>query len=247
MRIFVLNILSMVFCISVYAGEPIQIVTTHEPPLQIVNNRGELTGMAVEIMHLLLKEIEDEGAEIKVLPWARAYRMALRSKNTLIFSISRNESRENLFEWCCPFFKMEVNFFKLKSRTDINIKNLDDAKRYKMGLVREDARHHFFKSKGFTSIQLVMQDEQNIKMLFNGRIDIMPHTPFLMNYQMKSIKEYEYSDLESFYTVEEASNTLYMAFSRQTETAIVEKFKKGLEKIKTYPAYNAILKKYIQE
>jgi polar amino acid transport system substrate-binding protein len=37
--------------------------------------------------------------KMEVLPWKRAYELVQSEKNTLIFSMGRNEKSENLFKW----------------------------------------------------------------------------------------------------------------------------------------------------
>ena len=59
-----LCLIALILDISAYAKETIQIVTTHEPPLQIEVKGQQLTGVSVEIMRLLLKEIGYEKTKI---------------------------------------------------------------------------------------------------------------------------------------------------------------------------------------
>ena len=67
-------------------GEPVQIVGEAKlPPLSYKEN-NKITGMAVEIVQATLKELNNH-TEIKLYPWARAYRMVMEEKNTLIFRL----------------------------------------------------------------------------------------------------------------------------------------------------------------
>ena len=76
----------------------ITIATEHFPPFQITDDNKITGGFSTEIVNALLEETGVK-ADIKVFPWARTYRMALTGKNVLIFSITRNEEREHLFNW----------------------------------------------------------------------------------------------------------------------------------------------------
>ena len=74
------------------------VVTEVLPPYQLYNENNVLSGFSVEVLEALFKITKDD-IDLKVLPWARAYRTALNKPNTLIFSLSRSPSRENLFFW----------------------------------------------------------------------------------------------------------------------------------------------------
>ena len=74
--------------------------------------------------------------------------LEVENKNVLIYSIMRTEQREKLFKWIGPLTPLRTRIFSLKSRNDIVINNIKDAKKYKIGLVRGDARAQFFKNLG---------------------------------------------------------------------------------------------------
>ena len=71
-------------------------------------------------------------------------------KNILIYSIGRSPEREKLFKWIDIISPYEVYFYKLKSRKDISIKNLEDAKKYRIGGVNNDIRTQYLLGKGFS-------------------------------------------------------------------------------------------------
>jgi polar amino acid transport system substrate-binding protein len=47
-------------------------------------------------------------ADIKIWPWARGYETALKEKNTVLFSTTRTEARENLFKWVGPIMPSRI-------------------------------------------------------------------------------------------------------------------------------------------
>ena len=242
--IWVLFTLSM----AVQAEVPFQIVSTEEAPLQYTE-QNEIKGVSAEILYELLKATGYEGTKITMYPWARAYKMALEDENTMIFSILRNEQREKLFHWTCPLFEMGYAIYKLKSRQDITITSLEDVKKYKLGLWRDDARHLFFAARGFTNFDLVSYDEQNIKKLLAGRIDLYVGNPMSFAYQMKNVwgfRQEEFDQLEPVYEISETRSTLYIAFSLKTDEAVRGKFAAALEKIKASGKLQAILDKYVK-
>jgi len=241
---FFILILSM----PAHAEVPLQIVSTEEAPLQYTEN-NEIKGVSAEILYELLKETGYEGAEIRMYPWARAYNKALNDENTMIFTISRNEQREKLFHWTCPLFDTGYTVYKLKSRKDIKIDSLEDIRKYRLGLWRDDARHHFFASRGFTKIDLVTYDELNIKKLLHGRVDLYVGDSISFEYQMKKVWGYsleEFAQLEPVYDIKETHATLYIAFSRKTDEALRGKFAAALGKMEKSGKLQSILDKYVK-
>ena len=77
-------------------AEEIKIVTTEFPPYNYEEN-GKITGLSTKVVRAVLKEL-GMNSEIKSYPWARAYEMALKQENVLIYSILRISEKENLFK-----------------------------------------------------------------------------------------------------------------------------------------------------
>lgn len=229
-----------------YAKTPIEIVTTDEAPFQMQVGENQFTGISYEILELLLKETGYAGTEVKFMPWARAYLSAQKKPNTLIFSISRNAQREALFNWVIPLFENANEVWRLKSRTDIKVNSLEDIDKYKLGLWRDDVRHVYFKSKGFTQFQLVTSDKQNILKLLKGRIDlyIANSRPVFKNNMMHWGLENHLLEMEPVYRLEDTASTLYIAFSLGTEQSIMDDFSNALTKIKKTEQYKDLLIKY---
>ena len=235
--------------VPAYAEVPLQIVSTEEAPYQYTEG-SKIKGVSAEILRDVLKEAGYEGTEIQMYPWARAYKMALEEKNTLIFTIQRSQERETLFHWTCPLFKSTYKVYKLKSRDDITIQRFEDINSYKLGVWRNDIRHQYFASKGFTNLHVVSRDELNIKMLLAGRIDLYVGNLLTLPYQMKQLwgfRDEEFAQLEPVYTLEDNTiGMLYMAFSLGTDESLREQFAAALENVKASGKFQAIVEKYLR-
>ena len=94
-------------------------------------------------MKSILKHSGIKKFEIQWYPWARAYRIAQNEKNTAIFSILRSKEREELFDWACKLFEINIWVYRLKKREDIKIDKIEDLKDYKITVWRNDFRHLF--------------------------------------------------------------------------------------------------------
>lgn len=231
------------------ATDRLTIVTAIEPPFQIEEKGQELTGVSVEIMKLILAEFGEGMGTIKVYPWARAYRMAtgeIEAKNVLIFSIFRSPERETLFKWGGSLLRVESYFYALKTRTDIVVKTLDDARKYQIGVARDDIQMHYLQARGFNdkNLQVVVDGGQNIMKVLDQRIDLLPSDAMVLFSRCQQMKLACSDLLTPIYKLEESEGDVYFAFSRDTDDNIVNQFKTTLDKIKQQDAYHLILKKY---
>jgi polar amino acid transport system substrate-binding protein len=234
-----------ILLIAVFAqAQEITIVTEDFPPYNYEEN-GKITGLSTKVVRAVLNELGMD-SEIKVYPWARAYKIALEQENVLIYSILRITEREKLFKWVGKIAVSEMCLFKIKERKDIQISSLEEAKKYKIGVTRETAPHQYLLDKGFDLKEVVKSDDLSIKKLVKGRIDLMPYyeVPFL--YKVKNMG-YDPELFEKAYFIKDASEDLYMAFSNSTADDIVEKFSKALEKIKADGTHDKIMKEYLAD
>ncbi|WP_019615548.1 substrate-binding periplasmic protein [Psychromonas ossibalaenae] len=225
-------------------AQQVKAVTTNFPPFQMLIN-GRIVGMSTEIVREMA-ETAGISIEIFMYPWARAYQSALREDNVLIYNLLRTPEREKQFKWIGKIVPNDVNFWKLKSRKDIVIQSLDDAKKYRIGVTNMDMKHHYLVAQGFKNIQVVPKDIQNLRKLLAGRIDLLPFSNEIVLVYLANIGELDISNLEKAYFLDEISSDLYVAFSSATSDTLVEKFTASLIKMKKNGRYEKIKQKYLQ-
>ena len=224
------------------AGQSLTIVSDPYPPLGYVQD-GKIVGLTVDLITLLLQRTGIEG-KFAMYPWARAYEMAQKEKDILIYQLTYTEERARLFQLIGPIVGDTDCLWKLKSRTDIVVNNLDEAKKYRIGVVRGYFVHTYLLQHGFEegkNLEPVHDDELNIKKLVSGRIDMMFLAELIFNYRIKELG-YNRDDFEIALPV--ITNEGYLGFSRQTSPDVVESFKYALEAIKKDGSYNEIMKEY---
>jgi len=229
---------------SVFAAD-IKVVTEEYPPYNFTAD-NKITGCSTEIVQEMLKRAGITYS-LNAYPWVRTYKLAQEEPNVLIYSIGRNEKREMLFKWVDVVAPYDVYFFKLKSRSDVQVGKLEDAKKYKIGAVRDDVRAQYLEKNGFdtAAMDLVPNDIPSIKKLMAGRIDLIPIDKLGLAYLMKQ-EGLKTGDLEEVLLFKDLSAGLYVAFSKQTDDAVVEKCKIALAEIKSDGTYDAIMKKYTE-
>lgn len=223
----------------------LSVVTESLPPLSY-EERGAVTGYSTEIIQAVLQEARLT-APIELMPWARAYQRALQQPNTLIYSITRTPERDAQFEWIGVLSNRQIYLYKLKSRTDIQIKTLTDAGNYKTGLVREMASAKEFMRKGQfpdNVVDYAPTDESNMKKFLMGRVDLAIFqnwsAAFLMKSQNRTMEE-----LEPLLLLDGSSN-YYLAMSKNSDPALVKKIRKAFEKVQQSGLFDKLRLKYLR-
>jgi len=204
----------------------IRIVTEHLAPFQISDNH-ELVGGTVGIEMLqLLDEILPENT-IEVLPWARAYQIALERPNTIIFSLVRTPEREGEFIWIGKIAHVPMELVALKASKLPVIKTLSELSNVQIGVKRLDAVTVWLASKGLKfdkELVEIVNTFSTMLMLERGRIEVIPSTPQVIDFYCKETG-CKKSDFKTIYTIEELSQEFYLAVSLGTDEDLVKQLK----------------------
>ena len=235
-------ILLMLLWASAAPAAELTVVTEIQPPWQTDNGRY-VGGIATEVVEATLREADIE-AEIQIYPWTRAYRIALKKPNVLIYSMIRNPVREPLFKWVGVIGSVSVYFYRTAKRADIRLDRVDAARRYLTIVPRDDFRHQFLVEKGFKkgrSIHLVNRQEQALRMLYAGRGDLILSDELTLAYELRQFK-LDPEKLEKTIHIPEMSFDFEMACSKQTPDSLVNKLKAGLKAIKANGLYHDIMR-----
>ena len=161
-------LLSLLGMIVVATGaQALTLVTEENPPFNYTE-QGKVVGLSTEIVAELGKR-SGMPLQIQSMPWEQAYIAAQRDKETCIYSIVRLENRERLFSWIGP---IATNRWVLIGRSDFaGVKVVEDARKYRVGVVAKDAKIEFLMGKGVTDLREVSEDRLNPPRLVLNRDD----------------------------------------------------------------------------
>lgn len=221
----------------------------NEEELMIVSARD--VGLPSDVVRACIKE-SGKDYKIQKLLWARSYGLAISEKNVLIYLLNMTEDRKPLFHWVGPITTLNQNFYRLKTRTDINVNSLEDAKKYTVGVIRGFANAKFLFDNGFKKIHdggqidLVHDEKSNIKKLFVGRIDLLAMSDESLsdNLRLSGLSERK-AEIELVYTMRTQNG--FMAFSRNTSREYIDIFQTAFDKIKQNGILEQIREKYSAE
>ena len=202
--------------------------------------------MAVDVINELLLRTKND-TRIEVMPWARAYELALTRPNTLIFTIIRTEEREPHFKWVGSISPIGFNYvWILGSRDDIKIESWQEANLYNAVAQRNGAQSIKLKHHGFQehkNLYLTTDYGQGIMMVLNNRADFFLGSDFLAGlflHYMEIDKSQFNKQMPHSY-----DDSLNIAFSKQTPDHIVNEFRAALEQMKRDDTLEKIIARWV--
>jgi polar amino acid transport system substrate-binding protein len=192
---------------------------------------GKVAGPASEIVETTLRHAGLTDYRLALYPWARAFDMALQEPNVLIYLIARTPARETQFKWAGEFMRIDYHLYKLRESTDIVVHSLQDAKRYSVGVMRDDVRQQYLQGEGFTKLVISARNSDNFKRLLNRQVQLVP-MPERDAAQLCEEAHVDPAILQQVYTLDKLSTGIYMAYSKATPDETVARTRSAFDKIK---------------
>jgi polar amino acid transport system substrate-binding protein len=157
--------------------------------------------------------------------------MARQEPNVLIYLIARTPAREPLFKWVGELTRIEHRCYKLRERKDFVVRDLQDAKNYTVGVVRDDSRHQYLQAQGFKKMVVSAQNVDNFRKLLNRQVQLVP-MPERDAALLCEGAHVDFASLEKIATLDALSTGLYIAYSRSTADDIVARTRAALDRLK---------------
>ncbi|WP_448550300.1 substrate-binding periplasmic protein [Thalassotalea fusca] len=208
---------------------------------------GQISGFSNDIVKALIAHAGDQdNATIEIYPWARIYYMAQHLENVGIFSMVRSKAREKMFKWVGVLYYPDAYIWKLRARTDIQVHNKADLKRYKTVVINDGIDYQILTREYGLSIDdhllAITSTEQKLLMLTSGRAELFEYGELALRWKMH-LMGIDFSTVEKVMPVPEMTS-LSLAFSLKTDDAIVNKYRQALADIKQNGTYQKILYKW---
>ncbi|PTY37999.1 hypothetical protein BGP77_16205 [Saccharospirillum sp. MSK14-1] len=225
----VVALCASLWSIALVAAEPLRVLTEHSPPGEYLDDNGRVTGATAEMVRALMQRQGLDG-DISLLPWARAYALALEGPNIMLFETTRTAEREALFKWVGPVKRVVHGLYALAD-SELELISLDQARNVTgicayLGGSGGDQ----LEALGFTNLERPAQPEQCLRMLRHGRVALwlssdIGHRPYLLDAGLDETALRRVYSLEHRY--------LYLAFSRDVSDATIADWQATLDAMKT--------------
>lgn len=205
----------------------IRILTESYPPLQYINEKGEIDGFATEVVSRIINDLQIS-QKIELIEWDKAYKEVLEKDNIALFSVMRNEERESNFKWVGPIGTLKVGLYK-NDFDNFNIKSLEDAKNYKISAVKDYGYTENLIAKGFNNIVQCENEKEALEKLLSKEVDLYLTSNIAIDDIMKT-ENIPFYRIEKEFNV--SINQFYIAFSKNYPDSLIKKWEESLKKIK---------------
>ena len=223
-------------------AQDVLVVTEYLAPFQIKNEDGSLGGFATEIVERLF-DITNDIPHYNVLPWVRAYRVALTKPNILVFSLAKTQERNDKFQWVGKVKAERFFIWGLRSQFSKRFDSVEQAKHYRVGTSKSYSSAIYLANNGFTNIYYTSQDRQTIGMLYKKRIEILVSSELVLQ-KLAEKHGHDFSQLIKLANVTELNNDLSIAFSQGSDTGLIKRFRLAYQYLEQSGELAALGKKW---
>ena len=245
MYLRLITLLTLIFMSSISQAQELLIFTEELPPLSYFNKTEQkVDGFSVRIVEELLTRtgIKPVGGEISIYPWARAIKIVEEKPNAMLFSTAKTEARTPKFKWVGPIAPRSIWLWKLRERTDIKVRTLEEAKKYITGGVYEFASSRNLIEKGF-KVEMAAGVYQNWKKLLAHRIDLITAVDMEAAYYLRQWGR-RLDDLEKTVLLDDKS-MFYIALNKTAPDELVGLLQAALDAMKSDGTYDRIKNEFI--
>ncbi|MCL6416848.1 ABC transporter substrate-binding protein [Aestuariirhabdus sp. Z084] len=236
--------LLILFSQSVQAREyKLVLLTENYPPFNMsiedknFSRESGIDGIATDIVRELMSRSAIKYSMTLRFPWKRIYGLTLKNHNYGLFSTTRTEAREELFQWVGPIVSNDwVAFVQAGSKVKIN--SLQDLAKYRVGGYKGDAIAEHLKANGIPVIE-AHKDNANPKKLAEGKIDVWVSGDITGRY----IADLEgFSGLRTAYRLK--STEMYLALNLDVPPEIVNKLQSTLDQMRADGTMDELTSRY---
>lgn len=196
-----------------------------------------VTGISSDILRAVCERAQVQCQQILRFPWQRVYQQTLDDADYGLFSTARTAEREGLFKWVGPIASNEWVLFS-KGDSSIQLNSLDDARRYRIGGYKGDAKTQFLLDRGL-EVQTALRDSENVKKLERGQIDLWMTSNQAGRFVARQKGLEDLRVAQNRHTAD-----LYLALNLQTPDELVQKLRNALDSLRAEGALRSIEARY---
>lgn len=218
----------------------LQLLTEDAPPTSFSRD-GELQGLAVEVVRALIARTGDP-AKIELLPWTRGYHLAQQQANTAIFSTVRTPEREAKFQWVGPLLIGTTSFYSLKSR-NLHFDSLQQAAESgPLAVPKQWYTFETLSARGFKNLYGVTNSKNMVTMLKHERVQLIATEDLTLEDELASggLRPDQVQAHLPF-----MRSAYYIAFSPQTDAALVERWRRALDAMHQDGSFAQIFRRWL--
>lgn len=224
-----LSLLLMTGCAT--ASEELRVYTEQYPPYNMTANgqpfahkAEDVSGLCTDILKALLANT-DLPYSIKLRALNYGLNRAGQHPNHAIYCVSKTADREPSFDWVGPLASIKWTLFA-KPGSSIELKNLEDARKYRIGGYKGDVMTNYLDDKGF-DVQAISNNGLNARRLENDQIALWVADGLAGPYLAADTADV--TDLKPVLVFRETP--MYLAVNKDTAPEILKALNEGYRKL----------------
>ncbi|WP_417566461.1 substrate-binding periplasmic protein [Marinobacter sp.] len=226
------------------AAERLYIFTENYPPYNasesgkgFAHSEDGITGICTDMVKAILARV-DYDYVMKMRDWSYAYNWVQDRENHGLFCTARTDQREEQFQWVGPLASIKWTLFAAPD-SDITLDSLEDAKDLRIAGYKGDVMSGYLVDQGF-NVVMGMSGDVNPRRLTLGQADLWV-TDGLVG-PLVAQEEHGITGLKPVLVFRETP--MYLAFSTNTDPAIIEDLQQALDKARSAGEIAKIVARY---
>jgi len=205
-------------------------MTEDYPPYNYIES-DKIKGLSVTLLKKIYSnlDIQPQQLNLKLYPWARAYKTLQQDNNSCLFSMTHTQDRAEQFNFIGPIIDTRISLISLSN------KNLaTDPKalaKMRIGVVKDDIGHQLLLKKGMSEKRFVFLSTgfEMVKMLAMGRVDMIAYGENIAKFQFgkAGISPTEYKVISVL-----KNSQLGFACNKQVPKIFINAMQKSLMEVK---------------
>jgi polar amino acid transport system substrate-binding protein len=211
--------------------------TFQVPPATVSEEPGPGQGLVHESVAEMAKRVGFKGS-IEYMPWHTAQELAMSKPNIGILSVTRTPEREEHYIWCC---RIVTDDLILVGGQGVDVSSLEKVKDRPIGVLFHSGAEALVRALGFTRVVSAPEEWLDAKRIKERRLDAWLAPRLMVIHAYKEIGA-DASTLNFGQIVRPSE--IYLAFSKGTSPAEVQRWEKALKEIQEDGTYSKIFAKY---
>jgi len=213
---------------------------------------GEVTGFSVDLLRAMAEQANIK-ISIELVPWKRSLKVVEQKPNSILFTATRNNNREDRFKWIGPIDGRTQKLYKLKNpnndwKMEIDSRSNEAAlksiliNQYPIIAVSGDASEKNLTDQGY-NVFSGPKPALNIKQFINERAPLIVNVDISIASKLK-LEGQSFSEVEAVAVFNDKYSYFYMV-NKETDTEIVYRLQKALDILKYNGVYKRIRNKWL--
>ncbi len=196
----------------------------------------------IELVREIIHELDGRQPSITEVPFKRGFHYLQTADNIVFFNVSRTPEREHLAKWVGPL-QTETDYFYELKRAPTGVKTLEDVKKVDAVCVLNGSVHHSaVKEAEFSNFVLGNSYAECFNLLELGRVQLTPSAESTVDQKITAAYLSPKSLRKTPVILHQSGG--YMAFSKNVDDNIIQKYQQALDAIKESGRYEQLYARF---